>query len=145
MILLLAGCTSNKQPPKNQPAATSLHATWQPPEAGSEVAQIKERIKEDKLNEKYFRVSVTTTDSSAKGYYLLTLNYAFSENKTVIAFPQWTNGAFPKPVLQNGSEHYQALLGFDVGDGNFHPYYEITVQDHALSLKQTNDYVLSTP
>ena len=143
ILLLPAGCSTTNQP-TNKLSSDSTLSIWQPPAPGTEVAQIKERIAEDKLNEKYFKIRLIATDSSDRGYYLLTLNYAFSENQTVISFPKWSNDAYPKPVLQKGDKRYQALLGFDAGDGNLHPYYEIKADSKSLTLKKTNDYVLAT-
>jgi len=143
ILFLSAGCSTTNQP-TNKPSTEHALSVWQPPAAGREVAQIKERITEDKLNEKYFKVALTTTDSSERGYYLLTLNYAFSKNQTVISFPKWSNDAYPQPVLKKGDTLYQVLLGFDAGDGNFHPYYEIKVENKSLTLEKTNDYVLAT-
>ncbi|HET8572297.1 MAG TPA: hypothetical protein VFL76_00370 [Edaphocola sp.] len=108
------------------------------------IARIEERITEDKLNKKYFKVLITATDSSRRGFYLLTLNYAFSKNQTVIAFPKWSNNAYPEPVLKKGDKPYQVFLGFDAGDGVFHPYYDIKVENTSLKLEKTNDYVLDT-
>lgn len=144
LILLLSGSCSSTNQSSQKPLDASALKVWQPPASGNEVAQIKERIAEDKLNEKYFKVSLRTTDSSNRGHYLLTINYAFSKNQKVISFPKWSNEAYPKPILKKGDKPYQALLGFDAGDGIFHPYYEIKVENKSLTLEKTNDYVLAT-
>lgn len=142
LILWFLGSCSSTNNPQNKLSVDASLKTWQPPAPGIDIAQIEERITEDKLNKKYFKVFLTATDSSNRGFYLLTLTYAFSKNQTVIAFPKWSNGAYPKPVLKKGNASYQALLGFDSGDGSFHPYYDINVKSNTLTLEKTNDYVL---
>lgn len=133
-----ASDTTSVQEPKQ---ATSIkRASWQPPASGTVVAQYQKRITEDHLNEKYFRVTVTTTELSSEGEYNLKLESGFNINETKVELPKWTDGIIVKPVLKEGPEKYHCLLGFDIGDGQFHEMYEIKDNDGNIKLKQIKGY-----
>jgi len=135
----LYSCKSGSPEKSEKPAAVQ-EATWEPPAAGTEVARYTERVKEDKLNEKYFRVIVKATPDSRSGNFLLRLEYGFNINETAIDLPAWTGNAVLKPVLQKGEGAYHCLLGFDAGDGQFRELYDIRVDNGDVRLKQTKGY-----
>lgn len=141
-LLFLAACTGTTTDPAAPETAVAAKP-WQPPAPGAEVARYKERVKEDQLNEKYFRVTVIATDASPEGNFRLKLEYGFNINETDIMLPEWTPGVILKPVLQKGTGDYHCLLGFDAGDGIFHELYEIRAENGNVRLKQTRGYFKS--
>lgn len=144
-VLFLSACGGGSRAEKSADDVTVVMSDrWQPPAAGTQVAGYKERVTEDDLNEKYFRVSVITTDSSAKGHYRLKLEYGYNINETEITLPEWTDEIIVKPVLQKGNGPYQCLLGFDTGDGVFRELYLISAGGGDIRLKQTQRYYKSS-
>ncbi len=140
LLLLLAACHQGNSPGGNGPSGTGTVKQWQPPAPGVIVATYKERVTEDKLNEKYFKVTVTATESSSEGKYQLKLEYGFNINETDIQLPEWNQGVVLKPVLTGGKSPYHCFLGFDTGDGQFHELYEINAEGGDIRLKQTKGY-----
>ncbi len=133
--------TSDKQDAVDTQKKTTEISMWQPPKAGTVIDKVQERITEDKLNEKYFRVTVTATDESKKGTYALKLEHGFNSNETTIDMPEWVGGAVLKPVLKKGPDKYNCIVGFDTGDGEFHELYQVKVNDKgSITLKQTKGY-----
>jgi hypothetical protein len=139
LIFALAGCRQNEDTDK-QEHQKNVTQQWNPPPAGTVVDKFQERVTEDKLNEKYFRITVMATEESKAGSYLLKLEYGFNINETTIDLPKWTNGTVLKPVLKKGPGVYSCLLGFDTGDGQFRELYEIKGKGGDVSLKQTKGY-----
>lgn len=139
-LLLLAACHQDNSPGRNQSSATGNVKQWQPPASGATVATYKERVTEDKLNEKYFTVTVKATENSSEGKYQVKLEYGFNINETDIQLPEWNHGVVLKPMLTKGKSPYHCLLGFDTGDGQFHELYEINAEGGDIRLKQTKGY-----
>jgi hypothetical protein len=140
LMFALAGCHQPSPPEQKDKEQVTPASTWTPPPAGTVVDQIKERITEDNLNEKYFSVVVVATENSKTGSYLLKLEQGFNKNETIIDLPKWTGGATLKPVLQKGTEKYSCIIGFDTGDGQFHEFYQVKAEGGNLKLKQTTGY-----
>jgi hypothetical protein len=139
LMVAFAGCRSNEHADK-QDHQKKVTQQWNPPPAGTVVDKFQERVAEDNLNEKYFRITVISTEDSKAGAYLLKLEYGFNINETTIDLPKWTNGTVLKPVLKKGAETYSCLLGFDTGDGQFRELYSIKAQGGDVTLKQTKGY-----
>ncbi len=141
--LLLTGTWGCGENPAAMQASIKQEArepAWKPPVAGTIVDRLEQRIKEDQLNDAYYRVSVISTDSSAQGVYLLKLEYGFNSNETTITLPKWHEGVQLKPVLKAGPEPYQCLIGFSAEDDRFHEYYEAVSESGSIRLKQTTGY-----
>ncbi|WP_118972331.1 hypothetical protein [Taibaiella koreensis] len=138
-LLLLAACSGTKTDPATSKAPATVQQ-WQPPATGAQVAQYKERVKEDNLNEKYFRITVIATEASPEGNFKLKLEYGFNINETDIMLPEWTPGVVLKPVLQKAEGDYHCLLGFEAGDGIFHELYDIRAENGNVRMKQTKGY-----
>lgn len=138
-LLLMAACSG----PENRPSAakgTVAAVQWEPPAPGAKVAQYAARVKEDNLNEKYFRVTVLATEASKEGSFNLKLEFGYNINETDIQLPQWTPGVVLKPLLQQAEGAYHCLLGFDAGDGVFHELYDIRAENGNVRMKQTKGY-----
>lgn len=139
LLIVLAGC--GQQNTQEQPGKKELKSQWQPPAAGTVVAKVEERITEDELNEKYFRVEVIATADSKDGNYNLKLAQGFNENETTIDLPKWVGGVILKPVLKKGDKKYSCDIGFDTGDGQFRELYQVRVNGEGnITLKQTRGY-----
>jgi hypothetical protein len=132
----MIACNAGSKPVAQQAGG---QAQWQPPAAGASVAEYKERVTDDNLNEKYFRVTVIATEKSKEGAYRLKLEYGFNINETEVQLPEW-NKAVLQPVLKKGEGNYHCLLGFDTGDGQFHELYMINAEGGDIRLKQTKGY-----
>lgn len=136
-------CQSNNPDTKKETEQVKTSfPNWTPPPPGTEIASLKERIKEDQLNKFYFQVTVMSIDSSKEGVYEVLITYAFSKNKTRIRLPKWTNDNYPRPLLQKEGSPYHFLIGFDVGDSLFRPLYQIRVVDKSVRIKQTHEYTI---
>lgn len=139
LMSALAGCRQNERP-VNQDHQENVSQQWSPPPEGTVVDKFQERVTEDNLNEKYFRITVISTKESKAGAYLLKLEYGFNINETTIDLPKWTGGTVLKPVLKKGAGTYSCLLGFDTGDGQFRELYAIRAKGGDVTLKQTKGY-----
>jgi hypothetical protein len=138
LVLVISGCNSK---PTEVKVKTKPLTSWNPPHAGIVVDKYEEKIEEDKLNNAYFKVILTSTDSSKAGHYLVQLEKGVFVNKTDVDLPKWTNGVVLKPILKKGEKPYQCLLGFDVGDGNFKDFYLIKLNEKGdIVMKQTVGY-----
>lgn len=115
---------------------------WEIPPAGTVVAEYSERIKEDKINESYFKVQIIATNKSNEGKYDLHLNYGKNENKTTLELPEWLDGIVLKPALKKGSEPYQCFIGFEANDNKFHEFFEVKVENKDIKMNQTRAYYL---
>lgn len=143
-LAFLYGCKQDNTSGEKQPAASEEAGYWSPPAAGTVVAEHKERVTEDNLNEKYFSVTVFATEQSKEGTYRLKLEYGFNRNETDLQLPEWTQGAVLKPILKKQGK-YHCLLGFDAGDGQFRELYDINAADGDIRMKQIKGYYKSTP
>ncbi len=142
-LLLTSGCAeapAEKGKPEN--TATADVVQWAPPAPGNVVDQLEKRIEEDKLNKKYFRVSVWSNAESVKGQYTLKLEYGFNINERDIQLPQWPGKVILRPVIKEGPDKYHCYIGFEAGDNQFHELYEVKVTNGNISLKQTHRYYL---
>ena len=140
---LVIGCNTGNAPATEPSVAKQVQ--WQPPAAGATVTEYKERVTDDPLNEKYFKVIVIATEGSREGSYKLKLEYGFNMNETEVKLPEWTKGVALQPVLKKGEGNYHCLLGFDTGDGEFHELYTINAEGGDIRLKQTKGYYKSQP
>jgi len=139
----LLGCT---QPDKTKQTAAPQHQpapAWQAPPAGTKVAEIRERIQQDRLNRLYFSVQVISTEDSKTGLYKVALTYGYGKRETTVQLPKWTDSIALKPALKKGKEEQTILLGFEAGDTTFHPYYEITVENKAIKMNQVRTYYIT--
>lgn len=139
----LVSCSRSQNNRSGTVAGEPVVSSWQPPASGTNIAIIKEKIKEDKLNNRYFSVQVLSTDSSRAGFYKVSLSFGYAKEETVVQFPSWTNGVYVKPVLLKGKSSYHAQLGFVASDTIFHPYYEIKVVEDAIKMDKVSKYVMS--
>jgi len=138
-LMAITACRQNDSRREEQSSQVTTTA-WEPPATGTTIAEYKERVTEDNLNDKYFRVTVKTTDYSREGAYRLKLEYGYNINETDIQLPEWHKGTFLKPVLKKGAGQYHCLLGFDAGDGKFRELYLINAEGGDIRLKQTKGY-----
>ena len=144
LLPIVISCHSNNAPATGHADGSSaVQVQWQPPAAGDIVTQYKERVAEDNLNEKYFRITVIATEDSKAGSYRLKLEYGFNINETEVRLPEWNKGVILKPVLKKGNGNYHCLLGFDTGDGEFHELYTIDAGGGDIRMKQTKGYYKS--
>ncbi len=140
LVVAMWGCGQQNTPEEIKKEKKSV-SQWQPPAAGTGVAKVEERITEDKLNEKYFRVEAIATADSKNGNYDLRLAHGFNTNETSIDLPKWVGGVVLKPVLKKGDKKYSCDIGFDTGDGQFHELYQVRVNEQGnITLKQTRGY-----
>lgn len=138
-LLLLTGC-AEKQTEAGNKTEKEVVQQWQPPATGTVVAQYQKRIGEDKLNVKYFKVEMISTDNSKAGEYLMKFAYGFNANEKTVELPKWTEGTVLKPVIKEGLGDYACLVGFEANDNQFHELYEVKVINGDISVKQTRGY-----
>ncbi len=115
---------------------------WTPPAAGQVVDQLEQRVTEDKLNKKFFRVTLLSTEESQAGIYVIQLAFGHNNAEREITLPRWTGDLILKPVLKEGSEKYHCLMGFEANDGQFHELYEIKIVDGDIVFRETHKYFL---
>jgi len=145
-ILFYCSCASSNTDKTGPARQQSVAQQWQPPQAGTTIADFKQRITEDQLNELYFKVSILSTEQSRRGRYTLKLAYGHNEHEVPLTLPEWTKGTILKPMIKPGKERYHCFIGFSANDHTFHEFYEVAVQDGTIKLKQTKAYYLqSTP
>jgi len=141
-VILCTSCQEGKPPTDtvaNKPTTPAI-ASWQPPAAGTLIDEYVKKVDEDKLNNKTFKVSLHSTEQSKEGVYLMKFNYGFNAHEKELSFPKWQGDIVLKPVLKAGTDKYHCLVGFEAGDNTFHEFYEVTVTNGDLAIKQTTGY-----
>lgn len=138
-LSLLCSC-AEKQTEAGNKIETRALPQWQPPAAGTVVAQYQKRIGKDKLNVSYFKVEMISTDNSKAGEYLMKFAYGYNANEKTIELPKWTGNTVLKPVIKEGLGDYACLVGFEANDNQFHELYEVKAINNDVSVKQTRGY-----
>lgn len=119
LTLLIAACS---QPAEETASITHFYA----PEAGTIVAADSFRIAEDSLNNFYYAVTITSTDSSNKGYYLLDAHWGVNEAQSDFIYPTLQEEIIPA-IERDRSQPYTYILGFKYRNNDtFHDYAALT-------------------
>lgn len=129
-LLFFTACNSN---PSADAGNGETSASWTPPASGTVVASDSMKI-EDKLNDFYFAVKLTTShnnDKPGNNYgFIYDVDAHFGPNDAMSEITMPKGGKNLKPVLQKAEdEEYGYILGFIPsrqmgGDGKtFQPYY----------------------
>lgn len=143
-LLTLLSCNQTKEQTVNvEIVETPKHNNWIPPEPGVIIAEYKEQVLSDKLNDTYFLVQILSTDISKDGLFDLVLGYGQNINTTTLELPQWENGIVLKPAIEKGEKELQCYIGFVAEDTLFHEFYKVSAEDKDIRLKQTKSYNLS--
>ena len=144
VMLFLLSCNDTKVESANvEVVETTKHINWTPPAPGELVAEFKEKIQDDPLNDTYFEVSILSTDISKEGMYELVLGYGKNINTTTLEMPKWKEGIVLKPAIQKGEKKLQCYIGFIAEDSLFHEFYKVSAEDKNIRLKQTKAYSLT--
>lgn len=144
ILLIFLSCseTKNQLRESNSIENTKIN-NWTPPVPGQVIAEYKERITDDKINDSYFLVQILSTDISKDGLFDLVLGFGQNLNNTTLELPKWNDETILKPVIKKGEKEFQCYIGFEAGDSLFHELYKVSVQDKNIRLKQTKAYSLS--
>lgn len=98
------------------------------PAAGTVVAADSIPITEDNLNDFYYSVRLTATDSSAQGRYDLDAAYGLNEAHSIMAFPKLTKTIRPAIRLDT-SMPYSYIIGFYYeGEQQFNDYARVSAR-----------------
>jgi len=147
-FLFIISCGRAEKPAdKSLPGEKAVEPSqnWTPPSAGGIVAKFERPVKNSRLYNAWFRVSVLSTDSSSQGHYVIKAEYGANIHEIPLTFPEWNDGRILKPLLEPDTAAYTCRIGFDTGDGQFHPYYLVRSagNDGDMSIKQVATYMLS--
>ena len=114
LLIALSSCAGNSQ--------DELIEHFYAPAANTIIAADSIKVEDDPLNELFFAVRLTSTDSSSAGSYLLEAHYGFNEAKTEIRFPKLQQTIHPA-IEQDPTMPYSYLVGFRYQDDSvFHEY-----------------------
>ncbi|HEY9178277.1 MAG TPA: hypothetical protein VIN07_11320 [Flavipsychrobacter sp.] len=118
-LLLLAACG-------NEDTQDIEH--FYAPATGTVVAADSIPIAEDNLNDLYYSVRLTATDSSNHGEYKMDAVYGFNEAQSTIVFPKLTKTIRPAIRLDN-SIPYSYIIGFYYeGEQQFNDYARVSAR-----------------
>lgn len=119
LLLLLAACGNN---------GTGNIDHFYAPAAGTVVAADSIPIAEDNLNDMYYTVRLTATDSSDRGQYAMDAVYGFNEAQSTIAFPKLTKPIRPAIRLDT-TLPYSYIIGFHYeGEQQFNDYARVSAR-----------------
>lgn len=111
-LLVVAGCSNN-----DQKEIQHFYA----PEPGTIIISDSMPITEDELNELYYTIKITATDSSQYGHYLLDVAYGYDEAQSTLIYPRLTKGL--KPAVRRDTLPYSYIIGFKYdGEEDFKDY-----------------------
>lgn len=98
------------------------------PAAGTVVAADSTPIKEDELNDLYYSIRLTATDSSREGHYDMDAVYGYNEAHSVIVFPKLTKTIRPAIRLDT-TLPYSYIIGFYYeGERQFNDYARVSAR-----------------
>lgn len=98
------------------------------PVAGTVVAADSTPIEEDELNDLYYTVRLTATDSSREGHYDMDAVYGYNEAHSVIVFPKLTKTIRPA-VRKDTTMPYSYVIGFYYdGEQQFNDYARVSAR-----------------
>lgn len=98
------------------------------PPAGTVVAADSIPVTEDNLNDFYYSVRLTATDSSTEGRYDLDAAYGLNEAHSVMAFPKLTKTIRPAIRLDT-TMPYSYIIGFYYeGEQQFNDYARVSAR-----------------
>ena len=119
LIPLLAVCGGND--------STQDIVHFYAPAAGTVVAADSTPITEDNLNDLYYSVRLTATDSSQEGRYDLDAAYGFNEAHSIMTFPKLTKTI--KPAIRPDTTPYSYIIGFYYeGEQQFNDYARVSAR-----------------
>ena len=120
LVPLLAACGSSDSP------QDIVH--FYAPATGTVVAADSIPITEDNLNDLYYSVRLTATDSSNQGRYELDASYGFNEAHSVMGFPRLTKTIRPAIRLDT-TMPYSYIIGFYYeGEQQFNNYARVSAR-----------------
>ncbi|MBW7912979.1 MAG: hypothetical protein H3C54_04595 [Taibaiella sp.] len=140
LIPLLAACGSSES------AEDMKH--FYAPAAGTVVAADSIPITEDNLNDFYYSVRLTATDSSSEGRYDLDAAYGLNEAHSIMAFPKLTKTI--RPAIRPDSLPYSYIIGFYYeGEQQFNDYARVSArkvdaQQSQIELRYLKAYYTDT-
>ncbi|MCB9045381.1 MAG: hypothetical protein H6550_04490 [Chitinophagales bacterium] len=120
-LILLAAC-GGRTPTDN---TTTNH--FYAPIAGTIVAADSTPIEEDGLNDFYYSVIISSTDSSNEGYYALDAAYGPNEAHTLLAYPKLDREITPAIKLDDIPYSYIAGFYF-AGSDTFKDYARVSAK-----------------
>lgn len=119
LIPLLVACGSN--------TSTEDITHFYAPAAGTVVAADSTPITEDNLNDFYYSVRLTATDSSDQGQYELDAAYGLNEAHSVVVYPRLTKTI--RPAIRPDSLPYSYIIGFYYeGEQQFNDYARVSAR-----------------
>lgn len=137
-FVLLTAC-KDQMPENNQVKQIKEIVKTQP--AGTIIAADSMRFTEDKLNDFYFAVKVTTTEHSDKGTYAVEASVGPKEAASKFTMPR--GGEEVVPVLKKGDEPFSYIIGFYYNnDTTFYDYYKIAADASTIQMKYTKAYAI---
>jgi len=121
-LILLAACGSNTTPTEK---AEIDH--FYAPVAGTVVAADSTPIEDDALNDFYYSVRITATDSSSEGRYALDAAYGPNDAHTVLVYPKLDRQI--KPAIRPDDSPFSYIVGFYFeGSDTFKDYARVSAQ-----------------
>jgi hypothetical protein len=146
--LILAACKGATTGSETDGKKTSKYS-WDPPPAGTVVAEDSMKVVEDDLNNFYFSVRLSVADdnttASREGFkYNVHSSYGHAVVDGVIVMPY--RGEHLRPLLRPG-KGYSYIVGFIPGsdyggDTAFHEYYRITGGRERIEISALSGYTI---
>jgi hypothetical protein len=97
------------------------------PAPGTVIAADSMPIEEDGLNDFYYSVKITATDSSSKGRYTLDADYGPNEAHTEVVYPELDREI--KPAIKPDTQAYSYIIGFYFsGSDSFKDYARVSAR-----------------
>lgn len=119
LLPLLAACGNNE---------TQDIEHFYAPAAGTVVAADSIAIAEDNLNDFYYSVRLTATDSSNQGRYDLDAAYGLNEAHSIMTFPKLTKPLRPA-IRLDSTMPYSYIIGFYYeGEQQFNDYARVSAR-----------------
>lgn len=107
--------------------------------AGIIIAADSQFIIEEKPNDFYFSVNIETTETSARGNYLVNATWGRANAQGHLTMPKGLE--HKKPVIHKTEQPYSYLIGFYLeNDTTFYDYFLITAERGMIKMRYVKAY-----
>lgn len=106
---------------------------------GTVIAEVKEQITEDTLNDFTFSLRVTADSNVTAGVYDVEVKFANNFATNAFTMPKGIEDVVP--TIRKGNTKYSYIAGFQLaGDTTFYDYFEISASFDAIRMKYIKSY-----
>lgn len=133
ICILAAGCQGSHRTGKD---TQRTHVSLLP---GTVIAKDSMPVKEDKLNNFTFGITVSADSDVANGVYNIKVNYEYHTEQGQFTMPEEIKNV--RPLLRRADQPYTYIIGFKItGDTTFYDYYQVKATSSSIRMEYIKGY-----